>query len=363
MRKLATMTLATAMLAALALAQTRQTTLVKGSPTNYGTNGFDISWIDNSTQKYYLADRTNNAIDLVDAATDTFLGFIGKGQYTGSKPCPGQPKDLRHCSGPNGVVTDNFGHVWAGDGEGNIIEADAMRPGTAVIRKIPTGGKFRVDELAYDPIDQILMASSDGDSPPFLTFVSAKDGSVFGRYKYPAEQDGMEQPAWARETGWFYQNVPGAKNRIDVFDPHKLPNPVKSFPVECKGGVLDLTLSGLDVGPNGRLIAVCGSVGGVSIDARTGQTHKPIPQGANSDQVWYDSGTNSYYFAHAAAGTAGSSAASAGVVSVVDAATEQLVADIPIQGAGVHSVAVNARNKHVFVPVNGKGILVIAPGR
>jgi hypothetical protein len=56
------------------------------------------------------------------------------------------------------VVTDDQGHVWAGDGAGNIIEADAAKPDTAIIRKIPTGGKFRVDELAYDPVDQILLA-------------------------------------------------------------------------------------------------------------------------------------------------------------------------------------------------------------
>jgi len=41
----------------------------------------DISWVDSTTQKYYLADRMNNAIDLVDAATDIFIGLIGKGQY------------------------------------------------------------------------------------------------------------------------------------------------------------------------------------------------------------------------------------------------------------------------------------------
>src|SRR5215472_1537743 len=149
MKVLRSMTFAATMWAALALAQTRQIALVKGSPTNYGTNGFDISWVDNSTHRYYLADRTNNAIDLVDASTDTFLGFIGKGQYTGSRPCPGQPTDLRHCSGPNGVVTDNLGHAWAGDGDGNIIEADGTKPGTTIIRKIPTGGRFRVDELAH----------------------------------------------------------------------------------------------------------------------------------------------------------------------------------------------------------------------
>lgn len=140
MKMLTAMRLAAPLWAALALAQTRQVTLVKNFPTNYGTNGFDISWADNSTQKYYLADRTNNAIDLVDAATDTFLGFIGKGQYTGTKPCPGQPKDLRHCAGPNGVVTDDQGHVWAGDGAGNIIEADASETGEKALRNRPAGG-------------------------------------------------------------------------------------------------------------------------------------------------------------------------------------------------------------------------------
>src|SRR5215469_15281289 len=118
--------------------------LVKQSPTNL--RAFDVSWNDNSRQRYYWADRTNNAIDLVDAATDTFLGFIGKGQYTGARACPARPKDLRHCAGPNGVVTDELGHMWAGDGAGNIIEADATKPGTAIIRKIPTAGKLRVDE-------------------------------------------------------------------------------------------------------------------------------------------------------------------------------------------------------------------------
>ena len=323
--------------------------LVKGSPTNL--RAFDVSWNDNSTQRYYLADRTNNAIDLVDSATDTFLGFIGRGHYTGSRPCPGQPKELRHCAGPNGVVTDDFGHVWAGDGDGNIIEADATKPGSDIIRSIPTGGKGRVDELAYDPINQILYAENDGDTPPRITFVSVTDGAVLGHYVYPMDQDGMEQPVWVRRTGLFYQNVPGKKNRIDVFDPHKLPNPIKSFPVECSGGLLGLTVSGLAVGPNGRLMTVCGSVGGVSIDPNTGEILKTVPQGADADEVWYDSGSNSYYF---------SRGAEIGGVAVVDAATETFIGNIAL---GSHSVAVNASNKHVFVPVAGKGIFMVAPKR
>src|SRR5262249_47801836 len=136
MRVQALMAVATAMAAWPVWAQDH-IILVKNSPV---TSAFDISWIDSSTQRYYLADRTNNAIDLVDATTDTFLGFIGKGQYTGNRPCPGQPRDLRHCAGPNGVITDNLGHVWAGDGGGNIIEADAKKTGAPILRRIPTGG-------------------------------------------------------------------------------------------------------------------------------------------------------------------------------------------------------------------------------
>lgn len=359
MRIRATYWCAVAAAFSFAAAQTHRVTLVKGSPANYGTNGFDISWVDNSTQKYYLSDRTNNAIDLVDAATDTFLGFVGKGQYSGSRPCPGHPKDLRHCSGPNGVTTDDMGHVWAGDGAGNVIEASATAPGTSVLRKIPTGGKFRVDEVAYDPVDKILMASSDGDAPVFVTFISAVDGKILGQYKYPEDQDGLEQPTWARQTGWFYQNVPGPKNRIDVFDPRHLPNPIMSFPVECKGGLLGLTLSGLVAGPSGRLMTVCGTVGGASLDARSGKVGKMILQVGDADQVWYDPGSSRYYFAHSVAGAAEATTARGGAVGVVDARTETFLEDIPIEGAGVHSVAVNARNHHIFVPVNHKGILVI----
>ena len=208
MKSLGATTLHLTVLPLLAIAQTSNIRPVKGTPM---TRAFDISWVDNSMQRYYLADRSNNAIDLVDAATDTFLGFIDRGNYTGSRPCPEQPRDLRHCSGPNGVLTDNLGHVWAGDGDGNIIEADATKPATTVLRKIATGGRFRVDELAYDPIHQILLASNDGDSPVFLTFVSIKDGHVLGHYKYPVDQEGLEQPAWVRQTGWFYRNVPGQR--------------------------------------------------------------------------------------------------------------------------------------------------------
>ena len=93
-------------------------------------------------------------------------------------------------------------------------------------------------------------------------------------------------------------------------------------------------------------MTVCGSVGGVMVDPRTGKVGKPIPEGADADEVWYDPGSDNYYFSRNSN------------VAVVNAATEKFVTYIPL---GSHSVAANSRNRHVFVPVAGKGIFVVAP--
>jgi hypothetical protein len=67
--------------------------------------------------------------------------------------------------------------------------------------------------------------------------------------------------------------------------------------------------------------------------------------------VWYDPGATQYYFAHGTQGGRG------GAIGVVNAATEEFVASIAMEGSGVHLVAVNTKNGHIFVPVNGKGYL------
>src|SRR5438876_6429406 len=39
--------------------------------------GFDISWVDAATGHYYLADRTNAAIDVFDTTTNSVVAQIG----------------------------------------------------------------------------------------------------------------------------------------------------------------------------------------------------------------------------------------------------------------------------------------------
>src|ERR1700730_15584786 len=50
--------------------------------TTGGLYSFDISWVDQATETYYLADRSNAAVDIVDATSDILLlqlpgGFAG----------------------------------------------------------------------------------------------------------------------------------------------------------------------------------------------------------------------------------------------------------------------------------------------
>ena len=46
---------------------------------------YDISWVNPHRAEYYLADRSNSAIDIIDTKHLTFKRFLGKGLFTGVK--------------------------------------------------------------------------------------------------------------------------------------------------------------------------------------------------------------------------------------------------------------------------------------
>src|SRR3979411_2136876 len=76
---------------------------------------FDISWVDADTQLYYLADRSNAAVDVVDAKRNTFVRQI----HGGFKACTG----TNDTSGPNGVVV--AGHfLFVTDANSRVVTID-----------------------------------------------------------------------------------------------------------------------------------------------------------------------------------------------------------------------------------------------
>jgi len=314
----------------------------------------DISWVENSSGRYFLADRTNKAIDLFDAATDSFTGYLGQGAFTGNGACNGDPFAG---AGPDGVVTDTAGRVWAGDGN-STIKLLLPQAGTGVVNAIPTGGTCRADELSYDPRDQLILIANDAEG--FLTFINVTQQAVAGHFYYadntlgqPASVaghatagGGLEQSVWDAQTGLFYQAVPAGSRSgfIDVFDPRS-EQLVASFPVPgCDGGP-----TGLALGPNERFLGACGN-GAVAVEVRTGKIHAFVPEVGGADEVWYNPGDHNFYLAIFLGPKLG----------VVNADNDHLVQ--VLRGPGSHSVAAYAGNNHIFDPGAGSGIAVYVSG-
>src|SRR5258708_8644678 len=61
---------------------------------------FDIGYVDQKSQRYYLADRSNKSVDIFDAKTNKFIGSVGG--FVGHVMEHGQPHNGR--AGPGGVL-------------------------------------------------------------------------------------------------------------------------------------------------------------------------------------------------------------------------------------------------------------------
>ena len=121
--------------------------------TNGKLYSFDISFVDPSTQTYYLADRSNAVVDVIDAKTGTLVKQI-PGGFKGVAVVNGVVVNGQ--SGPNGVVAA-FPWLFVTDAASRVVSID-LRTDT-VVSSVSTGGadNFRADELAYDSKDGLLL--------------------------------------------------------------------------------------------------------------------------------------------------------------------------------------------------------------
>jgi hypothetical protein len=354
---------------------------------------FDISFVDQTTQTYYLADRSNAVVDVVNAKTNQLISQINakpafKG-FTGSTAT----------SGPNGVVAA-FPWLFVTDANSRVVTINLSSGNT--VADVSTGGApgLRADELAYDPTDGLLLVVNNADTPPFATLINVNKTSgalaVVKRITFDKihtgvdATNGAEQPVWDPVTRKFYLSIPqigpnakdGAVVRISTAGTVEV-----QYPIEfCQP-------AGLTLGPNVDLLVGCNTVfdtaGGiwdptknvtaapiqVIIDARTGKIDAIVPGVGAGDEVWFNSGDGNYYTASSISplrptevigGTpptplTAQGAAILGVIGAQDRALKQLVPtfNVPAVTTGpvthaagtAHSVAANAKNNHVFVPL------------
>ncbi len=343
----------------------------------------DIVFVDPALHRVYLSDQSNvkpgthghvvGAVDAWDTRTFKFVGAMFGG-FTG---LTGFPSSF-DTEGPDGVLADNLGHIWAGNGVGTVMVGDArtMRE----IKILNTNTKGRADELAYDPVNNTILVTNPGASPPGWTLIDAKTFRILGRATLGAgvPAGSIEQPKFDPLLGKFVSSVSQLSSHdkhgaIAVVDTqvslHSQTVPARAFRLSVGCNPL-----GLAVGPGSELFLSCLNDGPVIATARQGragfEVDKQFTQACCSDEVWYDPHLGRYY---AASFLNPHGTGKDPVVTVVDAKTESFIANIPIftrnlapngtvapePDMSFHSVAADPLTGYVYVPT-ATGIRVFA---
>src|SRR6266576_4806945 len=345
-----------------------------------GLNSFDIGFVDPHIGRYFLADRTNKAVDQVVTSTNT-IHLLAAGAFVGVQ-------SGTNTSGPNGVITaNNHTEVWAADGvlcnNAQNACATAATPATQTSRvlvidletgevthTIDNGGQRRADELCVDPQHHVVLVANDDDLDLFLTFISTNTYEILRKIHLDGTDsnglnikatNGIEQCQWSPRTGKFYLAVP------EVSGPggNKVPGAVleinpqtlkvqKAFPIDfgfsagppatanCLGP------QGLAIGPNREILLGCSNAGkgSVIINELNGDLVRSLDGLNGSDEVWYNPGNNHYFLAE-------SNHTGGAILGVVDQRPDTIGEDAdPARAAGSHSVAVDPVSNQVYVPGN-----------
>lgn len=325
-----------------------------------GLDAYDITFVDNPTKTVFVADQTNRAIDIIDARRDKLItqfvptqdgGFVGRASMTDF--------DL---NGPDGVLeAHNLHQLWVGDGNSRVWVIDVKnREAPQVLGVISTAlpsnptDQTRADELSYDPIDHIILIANPGDTPPYVSLIDTRSRKVVKQITFPTATNGLEQSVFDPRTRLFYLAVPEAdgpgSGEVVAIDPRTMS--VLAQPVANTG---DCEENGMALfNARQQLLLGCSrSSGSLILDLRTGALTE-ITETGGSDEVWFDQHDKLYYLADFLFGFNGTTGMPS--LGVIDARTGKFIENVD-DGTGIpfitviHSVAANASNNHVYVPL------------
>jgi len=383
---------------------------VAAGNTTGGMFSFDISYVDQATGDYFLADRSNKAVDRVSAESivTQIVPNNGHAPFAGFTPCV-PAAGANDCAGPNGVVAA-FPWLFATDAPSRVLSFDLRfnPPQTVSECTTKTGDPTRADELAYDPKDGIILAINNASKPSaFGTLIKVDMATgaltcgtniILDAAHGVAATNGAEQPVWDPGTKKFYLSIPQLEgNPIlgGVLRISKTGTIAATFPITF------CSPAGLALGPNDELLVGCNTIWDdkgnlwtgnadirtrpaapqlVVLSANTGTILANVLGAGVGDEVWFNKGDNHYYAAASGSNLApnaifparppvGTATAApvnvsqgAATLDVIDALSRNLdqrvpTFNVPADPAGshpagtAHSVAAFAGTNHVFVPI------------
>ncbi|MGI4793888.1 MAG: hypothetical protein ACRYG8_07365 [Janthinobacterium lividum] len=317
-------------------------------------NSFDISYVDPLTGYYYVADRSNASVDIVNGATNRVVaqagGFVGQ-QATTS------------ISGPDGVVVVNNGGavtLYAGDGGSALRSFNVTDPANPIaLGTVNTGGgAFRVDEMAYSPATSQIFAANNANSPAYASLISATPPTpslTATNITVPNQipSGGLEQSVWNPVTGTFFVSVPtftgSDAGGVQEFSTNG--TALRSYKFSAFG-ITTCSAAGLTLGASGNLVVGCGTAGSQTVvlnPAGSGSIVAQLGAVSGSDELWYDGANGNHY-------VTGSNTAGDRVIDVFSDSGYALLQSIDLTAAGfgksnLHSVAVDPLDDEIFVPI------------
>ncbi len=325
---------------------------------------YDFGNVDTTAGKYYLTDRTNKSVDVVNTNSlssplSRILGFTGIGP-------------TNSMSGPNDVaIVPGSPLAYATDVDSvRIINSSTLQI-TQTIATSTTG--LRSDADCYDADDKVVMADNGTDTPPFAAYISTATNTVTSKLTFTTSS-GLEACLYDPGTKNFFINNDGtAANPHGELDVIPAASVVAGAPtISARYSEGNCGPGGIALGPNEELVIGCDAPAGdpqitLIMNASSGAITKTISQVGGSDQVAYDGHLNRFYTASrnmTKSGISGNGALTP-VLGVIDAHTLTWIGNIPTS-INSHSVAADSTTGHVFVPIaatatTAGGIKVFGP--
>jgi hypothetical protein len=338
--------------------------------TSYNTTGtfigYDLSTFDASDGLYYLTDRSNNAVDVFSAKTNSFVTYLGLGSFAGNTPSSGS-------AGPNGISITTLGNgdhlLLAGNSPSNFVEFNLAPDGTTVLgtpQTISTAvagtpvPQNRVDGVAYSPTANTVLAANNASNPGFITLVNNANGAVIRSLLLDGANgtpnvggNGVEATIFNTVRNSFFVAVPAltaaATDAGGVIEVSATTGQILNtydFDALGLGASGSCSPTGMAQGAGGTLVVAC-SVGGtqsIILDPTGKGSIRVIAGTSGSDELTYDP-TNGLAFEADRFQVGGS------VLGIVDTSTAQSTQNLPIS-YNAHSVAVDPVSGEVFVALD-----------
>jgi hypothetical protein len=223
---------------------------------------FDVVEINQATHRLYVADRTDQGIDVFDTAGS-------QARFLTTIPLSSSPNGL--------AVAPELARLFVGTSSGSVLVIDTNNDSNAVVAEVATG-KGEVDLLDYGAARQRLYAANGADGS--ITSIDTTTNTIAANFKVDTTTAvTLEQPRFDPGDGMVYVTSPSAGTLYRI-DPNN--GQVKSFALGT------CTPMGLAINPKSNQAVIVCTTFVMTWDLTAGRSMTSFHQVIGGDVVTYD---------------------------------------------------------------------------